>query len=147
MSHFKLSQTSMKNMIERNERPKSQWYLLAALFLFCTTESVVEFADRGVVGLMTTAEFVFVLTLPTDGAAVDELLLWRVGVVLAEFVIAEEDIALVCEHDIDSDDDVADEACLREFDATADLELLRTRELATSANSGAVLNIYTQHSL
>jgi hypothetical protein len=56
--------------------------------------------------------------------------------------MADEDIALVCEHDIDSDDDVADEACLREFATAADFELLRTRELATSANSGAVLNIY-----
>lgn len=59
------------------------------------------------------------------------------GVVLLAELIVDEDIALVCDNDIDIDGDVD---CLREFGADTNFAVFRTRELATSANSGAVLN-------
>jgi hypothetical protein len=108
------------------------------------------FADRGVDGFTTDALLLLLPPAPPPPPAADvkyeaELLLCRVGVVLAELVTADADIALVCEQDVDMDDD----DCFWELDIHEDFILFKTRVLATSANSGAVLNIYqhkkTQH--
>jgi hypothetical protein len=99
--------------------------------------------DRGVDGFTTDVLLLLLLAAPpppppaADVKCEVELLLCRVGVVLAEFVTADADIALVCEQDVDMGDD----DCFIELDAHADFVLFKTRVLATSANSGAVLNI------